>query len=262
MTRGSGHRIIILAAGRSLRLSRLTRERPKSLLKVEDKPILGHSLSILSRRGFTRLTLVVGYRRRQIESTFGHRYENIDITYVENPLYAESEHGWSLYCAQQDWVLHPGPVVFMDADNLYDPEMIDRMMDCAYEDVMLVDESLRPDDRDDELVLGKAGVVSGLKRGRAADYPDFVGGFVGINRFSTGFMDALFQFMNGFFAGKGKMYKYERVFDAFIRETGARVNYLQTHGLPWINVNHEADYELAKRIARKMHSPVNDAASS
>lgn len=254
MTRASGYRVIIPAAGRSLRLSHLTREQPKSLLMVEDKPILGHSLSILSRRGFTRLTLVVGYRRQQIESAFGDRYENIDISYVENPLYAESEHGWSLYCAREDWAARPGPVVFMDADNLYDPEMIDRMMDCAYEDVMLVDEGLRPDDRDDELVLGEAGVVSGLKRGRAADYPDFAGGFVGINRFSAGFMAALFQFMHDFFAGKGKMHKYERVFDAFIRETGARVHYLETKGLHWVNVNREADYELAKRIARKMLS--------
>ena len=254
MTANAGFRIIILAAGRSLRLSRLTRDRPKSLLEVEDKPILGHSLSILSRRGFTRLTLVVGYRKQRIESALGRRYENIDISYVENPLYAESEHGWSLYCAREDWALQPGPVVFMDADNLYDPEMIDRMMECPGENVMLVDEGLRPDDRDDELVLGTSGVVSGLKRGRAAEFSDFVGGFVGINRFSAGFMDSLFQFMRGFFAEKGKLYKYERVFDAFIRETGARVHYLPIHGLPWVNVNHEADYELAKRIAQKMLS--------
>lgn len=248
------HQIIILAAGRSLRLSRLTRDRPKSLLTVEDKPILGHSLSILSRRGFGRLTLVVGYQRRQIESTLGYRYENIDITYVENPCFAESEHGWSLYCAEPAWKVHPGPVVFMDADNLYDPEMIDRMMACGHDDVMLVDESLRPDDRDDELVLGEDAVVRGLKRGRAADYPDFVGGFVGINRFSADLMGALFQFMHGFFTEQGKMHKYERVFDAFIGDTGARIHYLQTGGLPWINVNREADYEFAKRIARKIRT--------
>ena len=248
------HQIIILAAGRGLRLSRLTQDRPKSLLTVEDEPILGHSLSILSRRGFKQLTLVVGFQRQQIESTFGTRYENIDITYVENPLYAESEHGWSLYCAHPIWATHPGPVVFMDADILYHPEMIDRMMGCEFEDVMLVDETLRTEDRDDELVVGRDSVVSGLKRGRADNYTDFVGGFVGINRFSTEFMAELFQFMHGFFVDKGMMYKYERVFDAFIQETRARVHYLRTGGLPWINVNHVADYEIAKRIAKKMMS--------
>lgn len=252
MTGTGGFRVIILAAGRSLRLSRLTRDRPKSLLEVEDRPILGHSLSILSRRGFTRLTLVVGYRKRQIETALGQRYENIDIDYVENPLYAESEHGWSLYCARESWARQRGPVLFMDADNLYDPEMIDRMMECPHANVMLVDENLRTDDRDDELVLGKGGVVTGLKRGRAADFPEFVGGFVGINRFSAGFMDALFRYMDEFFAEKGKMYKYERIFDAFIQGTAAPVHYLQIRGLAWVNVNHEADYELAKRIAQKM----------
>jgi NDP-sugar pyrophosphorylase family protein len=58
--------------------------------------------------------------------------------------------------------------------------------------------------------------------------------------------------MDEFFQRKGKMQKYERVFDALINDTGARAHYLESRGLPWINVNHEADYEEAKRIARTM----------
>ena len=248
------HHIIILAAGRSLRLSRLTQELPKSLLQVENKPILGHSLDFLSRRGFRRLTLVVGYRKDRIETAFGARYGNIDIKYAENPLFAESEHGWSLYCARGSWSRNPGPVVFMDADNLYDPAMIDRMMTSTPENVMLVDENLSTEDREEELVLGADGVVTALRRGQVADFPNVAGGFVGINRFSREFMQALFAYMDDFFARRGKMHKYERVFDAFIGETGARVDYLPVGDLNWINVNHEADYELAKRLARKMMS--------
>lgn len=246
------HQIIMPAAGRSLRLARLTRERPKSLLAVENKPILGHSLGILNRRGFRRLTLVVGYLREQIEEAFGTRYGNLQISYAANPLFAESEHGWSLFCAYEQWRINPSPVVFMDADILYDPAMIDRVMTCGFDNVMLVDETLQTADREDELVLGREDVVSGLRRGRVDGHADFVGGFVGINRLSARFMDDLFQFMKGFFEENGKMYKYERVFDAFIRAAGARVHYLQTGDLAWINVNHEADYEIAKRIAQSM----------
>ena len=248
----SDHQVIILAAGRSLRLSRLTQDRPKSLLVVAGEPILGHSLNILNRRGFNRLTLVVGYLREQFVERFGTRYENIDIEYVTNEDYADSEHGWSLYCARQSWARNESPVVFMDADNLYDPMMLDKVMGCGFDDVMLVDENLNVEDHDEELVIGRGGVVTGLRRGRIADFEDFAGGFVGINRFSSAFMGGLFAFMDGFFERKGKMQKYERVFDALINQTGARMHYLKSRGLPWINVNHEADYEEAKRIARTM----------
>ncbi len=246
------HHVIILAAGRSLRLERLTRDRPKSLLLVEGEPILGHALSFLSRRGFKRLTLVVGYLRQQFVETFGDRHQGIEIEYVTNEHFAESEHGYSLYCAKPNWNNGRQPVLFMDADNLFDPAMLDGLMECGFEDVMLVDETLDTPEREEELVRGQNGMVSGLYRGRTADYPDCVGGFVGINRFSAEFVGALFDYMTPFFAERGRMFKYERVFDAFIKDRGRRVNFVVTKGLPWINVNHESDYEIAKQIARKM----------
>ena len=246
------HHVIILAAGRSLRLERLTRDRPKSLLLVEGQPILGHALSFLSRRGFTRLTLVVGYLREQFMETFGDNYQGIAIDYVTNEHFADSEHGYSLFCAKSSWNNGRQPVLFMDADNLFDPAMLDGVMECGFEDVMLVDETLETSDRDEEMVRGQNGIVSGLYRGRTEDHPDCIGGFVGINRFSAEFMGDLFDYMTPFFAERGLMFKYERVFDAFIKDRGWRVNYLETTGLPWINVNHESDYEIAKKIARKM----------
>ncbi len=246
------HHVIILAAGRSLRLERLTRNRPKSLLLVEGQPILGHALSFLSRRGFTRLTLVVGYLREQFMETFGDRHQGIEIEYVTNDHFAESEHGYSLYCAKSSWNNGRQPVLFMDADNLFDPTMLDGVMECGFEDVMLVDETLETPEREEELVRGRNGIVRGLYRGRTADHPDCVGGFVGINRFSAKFMGALFDYMTPFFAERGRMFKYERVLDAFINDRGWRVSYLNTHGLAWINVNHESDYEIAKQIAMKM----------
>lgn len=254
MNSTSGHQLIILAAGRGLRLSTLAQARPKSLLEIEDTPILGHSLAILGRRGFRKLTLVVGYLRQQIEAAFGPRYAGIEIDYVENPLFAESEHGWSLYCARDSWRREQRPVVFMDADNLYDPMMIDRMMSCDFENVMLVDQRLHADDRDDELVLGEQNIVTGLRRGRRGGFENFAGGFVGINRFSSKFMGSLFDYMDEFFEARGRMQKYERVFDAFINDTGARAHYLEVGDLPWVNVNHASDYEHAQAIARRMLS--------
>lgn len=222
------------------------------MLMVEDQSILGHALTILAKQGFRRLTLVVGYLREKIIEAFGDCFMHIDIEYVINEDYAETERGFSLYCTKSRWTRYRHPVVFMDADNFFEPAMLDRIMDSGFQDVMLVDEDLDTTSRDEELVRGRDGVVSGLYRGRASDYRDCVGGFVGINRFSSAFMGALFNHMDRRFAGDIRMHTYEHLFDSFIRERGWRVNYLETHGLRWININHQSDYEIAKRIARSM----------
>ncbi len=246
------HHVIILAAGRSLRLELLTRDCPKSLLLVDDKPVLGHTLDNLATRGFRRLTLVVGYLREKFIEAFGDRFEEIEIEYVVNEDYAKTERGFSLYCTKPSWAKTRQPVVFMDADNLFHPAMLDRIMDSGFRDVMLVDESLDTRSREEELVLGRDCVVSGLYRGRVSDNQDCVGGFVGINRFSSDFMSALFSYMDQHSQHYIRMHTYEQVFDAFIRNRSWQVNYLETKGLPWVNINREADYDVAKQIARKM----------
>lgn len=215
-------------------------------------------MSALARRGFVRLTLVVGYLREQFIEHFGANFEGIEIEYVVNEEYAETERGHSLYRAREIWLAGRRPVVFLDADNLFHPAMLDGVMECGFQDVMLVDKMLETPERDEELVRGENGVVIGLYRGRTWDHPDCVGGFVGINRFSAESMGRLFDYMGEILAERGVIGTYESVFDAFIKERGWQVNYLTTGGLPWININHEEEYEAAKRIAEKMKADTKE----
>ena len=53
--------IIILAAGYSRRLKKLTKNCPKSVLKINNKRIIEYSLDYLKVRGVRSVTVVVGY---------------------------------------------------------------------------------------------------------------------------------------------------------------------------------------------------------
>ena len=53
---------LILAAGDSKRLRDLTKEVPKSFLKVDNKKLIEHHLDKLSEVGVENVTIVVGYR--------------------------------------------------------------------------------------------------------------------------------------------------------------------------------------------------------
>ena len=75
-------------------------------------------------------------------------------------------------------------------------------------------------------MLGRDGVITGLKRGLAQDHGDYVGAFVGINKFSSAFMGALYAYMDDFFAENGPKFKYERVFDNMINATDASYNFV------------------------------------
>ena len=252
MTSKPDYHVLIPAAGCSRRLAHLTTDRPKSLLEIEGKCIIEHSLDVLSACGFRRVTFVVGYKRELLMSTLGAQRGNLSIEYVVSHDYDTTEHGWSLYLTAEAWRRAPGPVIFMDADNLYHPDLLDLTFNAPHENVCMVDENFRAGEREEELVLGENGQISGLQRGIGANFPDLVGGFVGINRFSAEFMHSLYHFMDDFFASHDRQHKYERVFDAFINETNTPLHYCVTNGLAWVNVNHQHDLDGARAIARSM----------
>jgi len=62
---------VILAGGLGTRLRPLTDRQPKALVRVQGKPFLEHQLELLQRGGVRDVLLLVGYRGRQIEQSFG-----------------------------------------------------------------------------------------------------------------------------------------------------------------------------------------------
>ena len=248
--------VLMPAAGSSRRLGRRTEAIPKSLLRVGPRAIIEHSLEALAARGVERLTLVAGYRKEALVDRLGARYGPIGIDYVNSPDYARTEHGWSLYLTRAAWEARGGPVLFMDADNLYDPAILDVVAAHGAPDVIAVDSAFDGGAREEEIVTGRGGRVSRLLRGRTDAHPDraggFVGGFVGVNRLSGGFMRALYEYMEGFFAAHGRSHKYERVIDRFLRDTGTVLRYVDCAPREWVNVNQESDLPKARRVARLM----------
>ncbi len=63
---------IILAAGEGKRMHPLTYTRPKVMLPIANKPILGHLLTEVIKAGIKEFIFIVGYRDEQVRDYFGN----------------------------------------------------------------------------------------------------------------------------------------------------------------------------------------------
>lgn len=64
-------KVVIMAGGRGTRLSSLTSEIPKPMVKIEGKPVLEHEIECLREQGFNDIIITVGYLGSIIMDYFG-----------------------------------------------------------------------------------------------------------------------------------------------------------------------------------------------
>ena len=114
-------RAIILAAGRGQRLMPYTRDIPKCMVELADRPLLMHQIEALNSAGIDDIHVVTGYR--------GDRVADLGFCTLPNPLFAETGMVASLMCAAH---LMDGTddVLIACSDILYEPQLIHELQAC------------------------------------------------------------------------------------------------------------------------------------
>jgi NDP-sugar pyrophosphorylase family protein len=116
-------KIVILAAGKGTRMSTLTTDTPKPLLKYQGKNLLEHKLDALPS-SVSEIIFVIGYLGDQIKDYFGDSYKTIPIRYVEQKEMKGTAHAlWQ--CKE---FLHEAFIVLM-GDDLYKTKDIERLIE-------------------------------------------------------------------------------------------------------------------------------------
>ena len=77
--------VIILAGGLATRLKSLTKETPKALIKVANKPFIFYQLELLKQQGFTEIIISINYLGKTIQDVVGDGTDlNLKISYIED----------------------------------------------------------------------------------------------------------------------------------------------------------------------------------
>ena len=173
---------IILAAGRGSRLAEHNPDGlPKCLLEVGGRSLLARHCDLLFQLGITRLDLVLGYEADRIIEHVGTLASRPEVSFHFNPRY-ELGSVLSLLSARET-LESDQPVLVMDADVLYHPDILRRLIETSIENCYLIDRDFVPGDEPVKIAVKDGVMVEFRKQLSDGLVYDFLGESVGFFRF-------------------------------------------------------------------------------
>lgn len=131
-------KLIILSAGKGSRLSPLTDQKPKCLVKVGKKPILQHQIDLfLEEERIEEIIIVVGYKSDMVRDFIEDRYNELKkIKIIENEIYDKTNNMYSLNLALDYF---DSEFLLINGDVLLEREIADGFLAFQSEDAIAVD---------------------------------------------------------------------------------------------------------------------------
>lgn len=237
---------IILAAGVGSRLFGDDRSQPsKCLIEFDGKSLLARHFGVLRKLGVDRLTLTVGYRQDQVIEEAGRHADDDFLDVIENPMYRGGSL-ISLWYARQT-MRRGEDVLFMDADTLYDPEVIQRLIDSEHASAFVYDDDLDEGDDPVRICLRDGEVVDFGKR--IVGQFDAVGEWPGFMKISAETGPLIARSLENYIEGGHLMATYEEaVRDVIVGGPTGAFGIVDVSDLSWIEIDFPEDLERAREV--------------
>jgi len=232
---------VILAAGQGTRIRSVHGEHPKCLIEVENATILDHQLDALYKAGITDVTMVVGYEKEQIINHVRSRKRSHvqRVHFIENPAFAITNNIYSLWLALE-W-LRGDSFVVLNADVIFDSEVLDRAVRTNAPISMIVDPSWR-DETMKVMIHGDRIIQMSKKIPRE----QFSGTYIGITIFSREIQARFFRKMTTAISA-GRVNDFFNLAVQELADDGVHVGYTSTDGLVWVEIDDPTDLSFAQQ---------------
>ena len=237
---------IILAAGIGSRISPLTDNCPKSLLKIYDKTILEMMISHIQDCHINEIVFVTGYLEEQIKEYVNINFPDLKAYFVTNEKYAETNTGFSLLLAK-DFVENSDFIKF-DADVVFDKEILKKLIEYPYENALCIDKNIHLDAEEIKVIIDDKNKI--LKASKTVDPQKAIGESIGIEKIGKNTAKLLFQELEEVMKDKKNHQEYYEVAYERLIEKGESFHALDITGLVWVEIDTKEDFELAKNIQK------------
>lgn len=239
---------VLLAAGVGRRLRPLTDEMPKCLTEIGGVSLLVRHLDLLAGvDGIDGMHIVIGYLGDLIRGAVAQwraagGTPDFEVTFSENVEY-ELGSILSLYTARQQ--LLDEDTVVMDADVLYDPQVMERLVRSPQPNCFLIDD--QSDDSGEEMMVcvrgGRALHIARSSQPSTQSGWDLTGEGVGFIRLAKDTAPQLIAHMEALIAEGQRKAEYEVALDRFMDDVVC--GYEPVGDLPWTEIDFVEDVDYA-----------------
>ena len=195
---------IILAAGVSRRLYPLTLDTPKSLLQINNKPIIDYQLDALRSIGVSEIILVLGYYKELFIEHLKKNHSDFKLSVIINHHFFETNTAYSVWLCQE--MAQGDDILLMNADVLFPPELLNRITASKQQNLLAVEIKICGQE-EVKVIEGESNRIVAI--GKKLIQENSLGEFIGVAKFSNEFMNDFFVSLDNLISAGGKSDYFE-----------------------------------------------------
>lgn len=250
---------VILSAGMGTRLMPLTKDIPKTLLKINEITLLERMIKNCINADISKFLVVVGYNKEKVIGfcpQIAEKYD-IEIMTIENEKYDVTNTSVSTYLASSfieendldDFVL-------INGDNVVDPLIISRIA-ASNNTGMIIDNFKELNEEsfkliiDDESFNAENTIANGKINsiGKGLEIPSSTGEFIGVSKVKSDDVAQFNRILERLIEEDPQNYYDYAYKDLSEIKT---IDFVLTNGLKWTEIDDHTDWENAQELIKEL----------
>lgn len=232
---------VILAAGMGQRLMPLTRDKPKTLLEINNTTIIERIVINCLNNQIKEYLVVVGHNKEKVAKECDRLAQKYDITFsvVENQDYKKTNTGVSTYLAVKK--LKNKDFLIINGDNVFDGKIIENLLK-SKSTAMIIDNYKQLNQESFKISIEGSTIKD---MGKQIDIESSSGEFIGISKVASADVELFGQILSKLTQEDPQQY-YDIAYVKLSRKS--KVDFVYTNGLKWTEIDDIDDFNYAKSV--------------
>ena len=232
--------VCLLSAGTGSRLSAITNNKPKCLLKVREHSLITRIILQLKKKKLKKLSIIIGYKSQMIKNEL-KKIKGIKYNFIKIKDFETNGHAVSWYSFRKEWFKKKKPLLILHTDIYFDNKYLENLLLSKKTNIIGV-HSNKNYYRKDSIVVKCNDKNQITKLMYVNSKKKFDGEVLGINKISSNTSKNLFFFMDKFLKNDNKKLSWEFMLNEYIKKTSDIFYIIKNQNYFWRNINYPKDY--------------------
>lgn len=240
---------VILAAGMGRRLGELTQNNTKCMIQVNGVTLIDRLLNQLSSiTSLKRVIIVIGYNGEKLKKHIEKSRNNLNIEYIENPIYDKTNNIYSLSLAKKE--LKKDDTLLLESDLIFEDSILTTIINNPYPNLALVDKYETWMDGTMVKLDNDNNIINFIPK-KAFRFRDVDAYYktVNIYKFSRDFLcNQYIPFLDAYTKALGNNEYYEQVLRVVTLLDNCELKALPLSGQKWYEIDDIQDLDIAEAV--------------